>query len=61
MLVFSNIDHSIALTNDKNTLLDKSWNNSIVKYFNNGGKVMQILRSIKEYIVNDKISTPHLA
>lgn len=40
LLIFSNIDSTIVLTNDKNSLQDKSWNNSVVKYFNNSGKVM---------------------
>jgi hypothetical protein len=29
MLIFSNFDMAIQMTNDKSTLLDRSWNNSI--------------------------------
>ena len=61
LLIFASMDSSIALTNDKSTLQDKSWINSIAKYFNNGGKIMQNLRVMKEFIINDKIPVPHLA
>ena len=40
LLLMSYIDSSIALTNDKSTLSDKSWIGSITRYFNNSGKVM---------------------
>jgi hypothetical protein len=49
MLVFSNLDEGIELINDKSTLADKSWSNTL-KYFSNSGKVMQNCRKLKETI-----------
>eukprot|EP00347_Sterkiella_histriomuscorum_P008890 403343355 len=56
LLIFSSLDSSIRLKNDKSTLLDKSWNNSVQKYFNNCGKVIQNLRKIRDAIDYDRIS-----
>lgn len=50
LLFLSPLDNSIKLNNDKSTLLDKSWNGSILKYFNNTGKVIQNFRKIKNAI-----------
>jgi capsular polysaccharide biosynthesis protein len=40
LLLLSPLDNTIKLNNDKSTLLDKTWNGSILKYFNNTGRVI---------------------
>ncbi|CDW83173.1 UNKNOWN [Stylonychia lemnae] len=56
LLVFSPIDTSIKLTNDKSTLVEKSWNNGIQQYFNNCGKIMQNMRKLKSMLDYERIN-----
>ena len=58
LLLFSPLDQQIRLTNDKSTLSDKSWNNSIQRYFNNTGKVMQQIKKLKDVVDYNRINLP---
>lgn len=50
LLLFSMVDSSVKLSNDKSTLLDKSWHGAVVKHFSNPGKAFQNMKKLKDVI-----------
>ena len=56
MLLFSCLDPTIRLTNDKSALTDKSWISGVAKYFTNSGKIVQHIRKLENLVSGDNIS-----
>jgi len=50
VLLLANVDQQIPLVNDRSTLLDKTWNKTIVKELSNSGRALQNLRKVKDLI-----------
>lgn len=51
-------ESSILLSNDKKVILNQSWD-EIKKQFSNGGKIVSLLKKVKDYIENDLINNSH--
>ena len=52
------VDHSIMLTTDKRHIADKSWNN-VKRHLNQGGKVVQTMRALREHLESEKMKVAH--
>ena len=59
LLLFSNIDPKIKLTNDKKKLMDKQWD-AVFRYFANHGRVKQNLQKVKVCLDHDRMLNSHI-
>jgi len=59
LLLFSNMDAQIKLTNDKRKLVERTWA-SVSKYFSNHGRIKQNLDKLKVCLDHDRILNNHM-